>query len=314
MLRKNQSHTFLPVALLALIILIVGFSLPVTGQEGPDGESLFNARCSGCHKLGEGDSIGPDLLGITDVKSLDYLIGFTLDPESMKDSEEYVPNAAFTMSMPPMSLSREEVAAIFEYTSNLGTTTEPVSTEDAVEEPVASPAVTFAADDESFERGEVLYEDHCTTCHSIGGGRRIGADLAGVTRVRDREWLKQVLLDPSTYQMPMPQFGFDDHEIEAIITFLENVDPSMLGGFTETIGKPVPETVVGTGEADAVMDYIFGPDRLDTPKTGALDQPKTWKDIPGVARILVILAAVLFIIFLLAVMLEAAIRKKPMES
>ena len=45
-------------------------------------------------------------------------------------------------------------------------------------------------------RGEYLFTTKCTVCHTIGGGDRIGPDLAGITSVRDRGWLARYIAAP----------------------------------------------------------------------------------------------------------------------
>src|SRR4030065_1033317 len=39
------------------------------------------------------------------------------------------------------------------------------------------------------ERGEGIFQQKCSACHTVGGGRSVGPDLAGVTSTRDRAWL-----------------------------------------------------------------------------------------------------------------------------
>ncbi len=44
--------------------------------------------------------------------------------------------------------------------------------------------------------GEVLFGRMCVACHTVGGGPRIGPDLAGVTKRRDDAWLRKWMKDP----------------------------------------------------------------------------------------------------------------------
>jgi len=37
---------------------------------------------------------------------------------------------------------------------------------------------------------------HCTSCHTIGGGRLVGPDLQGVEERKDRAWLARFIVDP----------------------------------------------------------------------------------------------------------------------
>jgi len=48
----------------------------------------------------------------------------------------------------------------------------------------------------TFDRGQYTFNNHCAACHSIGKGDRIGPDLAGVTAMRDREWLEKFIQTP----------------------------------------------------------------------------------------------------------------------
>jgi len=42
------------------------------------------------------------------------------------------------------------------------------------------------------------FENHCMSCHTIGGGRLTGPDLKGVFERQDRAWLARFILDPQT--------------------------------------------------------------------------------------------------------------------
>jgi len=44
--------------------------------------------------------------------------------------------------------------------------------------------------------GEYLFRSRCATCHTIGGGDRIGPDLANVTGRRDRSWVGRYIVEP----------------------------------------------------------------------------------------------------------------------
>lgn len=41
------------------------------------------------------------------------------------------------------------------------------------------------------------YQTNCVTCHSIGGGDKIGPDLANVSERRDEKWLIKFIKYPS---------------------------------------------------------------------------------------------------------------------
>lgn len=95
----------------------------------------------------------------------------------------------------------------------------------------AAPAWGSAA----AEAGKALFGEKCSPCHTIGGGRRTGPDLAGVTSRRDRDWLTRFISAPDRmiaggdpiasgllveYRIPMPNLGLDSSQVEAILAFL----------------------------------------------------------------------------------------------
>ena len=41
-----------------------------------------------------------------------------------------------------------------------------------------------------------FFQQNCTSCHTIGGGRLIGPDLKNVAQRKDRPWLTRFILDP----------------------------------------------------------------------------------------------------------------------
>ena len=48
------------------------------------------------------------------------------------------------------------------------------------------------------DAGEQLFQTTCFACHTIGGGRLVGPDLAGVHELRSQEWLEQFVLSSQT--------------------------------------------------------------------------------------------------------------------
>lgn len=87
------------------------------------------------------------------------------------------------------------------------------------------------------EQGRVLFEQLCVSCHSIGGGDRVGPDLAGVTQRRDDAWLARMIREPDALiaegdpvvtnlvkrfnGVIMPRLGLDEAKTSAILAHLE---------------------------------------------------------------------------------------------
>jgi nitrite reductase (NO-forming) len=50
--------------------------------------------------------------------------------------------------------------------------------------------------DADAAKGKANFEKKCAACHSIGEGKKVGPDLAGITRHRDDAWLRRWLKSP----------------------------------------------------------------------------------------------------------------------
>ena len=48
----------------------------------------------------------------------------------------------------------------------------------------------------NISKAKFMFDSKCASCHTVGGGDRIGPDLAGVTERRDPAWLKRYLKEP----------------------------------------------------------------------------------------------------------------------
>src|SRR5574341_1634955 len=49
---------------------------------------------------------------------------------------------------------------------------------------------------ETALRGEVIFQQKCAACHTIGGGNTVGPDLKDVTTRESRDWLKRFISAP----------------------------------------------------------------------------------------------------------------------
>lgn len=85
--------------------------------------------------------------------------------------------------------------------------------------------------------GKEIFAGNCSVCHTIGGGRVVGPDLAGVTARRDVDWIKRFILNSQKMvqdgdelavelfneynNIAMPPHNFSDEELDALISYLE---------------------------------------------------------------------------------------------
>jgi protein SCO1 len=87
--------------------------------KGPPGEALFLKACSGCHTIGRGDRVGPDLAGITERRQRPWLVDFIASPErarARKDPIALALTAKYpTVRMPGIGVSEDEAAELVAY-------------------------------------------------------------------------------------------------------------------------------------------------------------------------------------------------------
>ncbi|MBK7628744.1 MAG: cytochrome c [Bacteroidales bacterium] len=87
------------------------------------------------------------------------------------------------------------------------------------------------------QEGEELFKP-CAACHSIGGGRMIGPDLKGVTRLRTNEWLIRFI------QSPVGMLKSGDQQAKAIFTEFNNV--------------PMPDNKLTAEQINKILAFIDG--------------------------------------------------------
>ena len=96
-------------------------------------------------------------------------------------------------------------------------------------------SVATAAPAQDVSQGKALFEVKCAGCHTVGGGKRVGPDLKGVTTRRPHDWLVDFITAPDKviasgdptaaqlvkeYGMPMPNLGVSKSDAEAILAYL----------------------------------------------------------------------------------------------
>jgi protein SCO1 len=96
---------------------------------------------------------------------------------------------------------------------------------------------TRAVHNDDVVPGQVLFAKACASCHTVGGGERVGPDLKGVTSRRDRAWLASFIIAPDEMKsrkdpvamelsrkftaVRMPTLGLSETDAADLIGFLE---------------------------------------------------------------------------------------------
>ena len=222
-------------------------SLPIhlALAEAP-GSTTFGSLCVACHTIGGGRLVGPDLAGVSDRRSEQWLVDFITssqtmiqsgDPDAVALSEEY--NG---MVMPDALVAESEVLAVISYIS---------SQTPGIDEPQAAPDVAVQevaeadlASPESIVLGSHLFQGTvrfanrgptCIACHDVThdaviGGGILAAELTDVFSRMSAAGIEAILGKPP---FPVMQAAYQEQpltedEINALVAFLQSVDEDEL--------------------------------------------------------------------------------------
>jgi mono/diheme cytochrome c family protein len=156
-------------------------------QSGTEGEKLFQTRCAGCHSIGQGKLVGPDLEGVTARRAPAWIKSFVSDPSRLFAANDPTAQQLLKDSngvqMPTLGLSPAQVDALVAY---LGQPGSPVG---------AVPVAATAAGDPAA--GQLLFTGTlplagggpaCIACHSVNGTGALGGGALGpnLTHVAQR--------------------------------------------------------------------------------------------------------------------------------
>jgi len=83
------------------------------------GQYLFSTRCAACHTIGNGDKLGPDLLGVTNVRDRAWLARMIVDANKLIDEKDPIATALFKkyneIRMPRLNLAEKDVNVLIDF-------------------------------------------------------------------------------------------------------------------------------------------------------------------------------------------------------
>lgn len=93
-------------------------------------------------------------------------------------------------------------------------------------------------------QGKLDFESKCLACHSMGEGRKLGPDLAGVSKKRSEDWLRRWMKEPEKMlrtdptakallkeynNIPMPNQNLSDAEVRQYLKYFQWYDAQPAG-------------------------------------------------------------------------------------
>jgi mono/diheme cytochrome c family protein len=169
--------------LLSSTRIVIGSTRPAINnastQASQNGEQIFTSKCTGCHTIGNGNLVGPDLKDVTQRRSLEWLVRFISNPKQVIDAGDKEASKMVQefngLIMPASGLTDVEVGAVIEFLGGHG-------------RPMPAPpgAVTGVPGhgEKLFTGGAALINGGtaCNACHTVAGvgvlgGGALGPDL-----------------------------------------------------------------------------------------------------------------------------------------
>lgn len=110
----------------------------------------------------------------------------------------------------------------------------------------------------NFDRAKYVFVRDCGACHTVGQGDKVGPDLLGVTRTRDRQWLARIIQQPEQLlkendplatalvkkynNVRMPNLMVNDDELVLLLDYIQSEtaarDPAAAAGADASGIKP----------------------------------------------------------------------------
>lgn len=200
------------------------------GQSPTAGEEIFDTKCAGCHSIGGGKLVGPDLKDVTKRRDTQWMKSFISDPAKMMASDpvaQQLRKENNNMTMPTLGLTPAEVDEVIAYLAN------PVNVHPAPAASGAQGSGDSAAGRRLFT-GELALTNggpECMACHSVQGigglgGGGLGPDLTHVVQRLGEPGLAAALKTIAfpTMMGPFLNKPLTSKEQADLVAFLKNAD------------------------------------------------------------------------------------------
>lgn len=140
------------------------------------GQAIFEQKCKGCHTIGGGRTVGPDLKGVTGNRDRDWLIRFITSPDRLIAEGDSIAKQLiqqFGVSMPNLGVSANDAENILAYLD--------AQSGSKPSQPSAPPLQPAAQGNAETGRNIFLGKQPlqnggpaCIACHNIGGIGMVG--------------------------------------------------------------------------------------------------------------------------------------------
>lgn len=241
---------------------ILMFSASVIAQNG---EATFKQNCGVCHKVGGGRLVGPDLIGVTEKRTPEWLLKWTKSSQTLVKSGDADAKAIFDeyagVVMPDQTISDEDINAIYTFIASKSAA--PSATKDTTVAAVA-PDASNTASPETIERGKNIFTGSltltnggpsCISCHNVNykdiiPGGLLAKDLTTVfSRLGGDAGLKGMLGAPPFPAMTQAYKDkpITEKEIAELTAFFNKIDKDKTNQVVNTMNPLLYGGFIGLG-------------------------------------------------------------------
>ncbi len=267
-------------------ILLAAISLTWSDktQAQDTGEQAFNTTCFACHTIGGGRLIGPDLAGIHENRSQEWLEQFVKSSQALINSGDADAVALYeeynSMIMPDALLSDEQIRAVLGFIkARSSDQPEPDEASTVAQAEPEEPASQedILAGQELFQ-GNMRFENNgapCNACHEVRNDAVIGGGILGteLTTVFSRMGKAGVQSILGRAPFPVMQAAYANKElteleVRQLVAFLEYADSEEYNHLPRDYGLGLfASGVVGAGFLFGLFAFIWR-----GRKTGSVNQ------------------------------------------
>jgi mono/diheme cytochrome c family protein len=248
------------------------------------GEQVFNTTCFACHTIGGGRLIGPDLAGIHEKRSQEWLEQFVKSSQTLINSGDVDAVALYeeysNLLMPDALLSDEQIRDVLSFIKTRSSV-QPQQSEAstvALAEPVAPASEQDILAGQDLFQGNIRFENSgapCNACHhvrndAVMGGGILAAELTTVFSRMGRAGVQSIL---GQSPFPVMQAAYEgkaltESEVTQLVAFLEYADSEQYHQLPRDYGLGLfVSGVVGAGFLFGLFAFVWR-----GRKTGSVNQ------------------------------------------
>ena len=228
--------TFLMKKIFPATIVIMLVFPSAFAQSAFEGEKLFKEKCAACHTIGKGKLVGPDLAGVHDRRSQEWLEKFVKSPQSMIKSGDADAIAVFEkfnkIVMPDSAISKAQTRKVLGYIKTVGKELASSTSSETKDQKTASKEDIVRGQD--LFQGKIRFKDggpSCNSCHDVKndaviGGGVLAKELTTVFSKMGGPGVRAIL---GKAPFPVMETAYNkkpltDNEIFSLVAFLRDAD------------------------------------------------------------------------------------------